>query len=331
MALKSTAVLGAAWFAAVLLRKRPASIRHLVWTASLGAVLALPLFSLLLPSLRVPLAPALVAPQLSLRPAPRYPRRPRPGIPGRAPGSAPARRPLPDWRYAALLLWTAGAAVSFVQMLVACVAIRRVRRAANRVSGPELSALAGALGIGRPVEVLETRRGSMPMAFGLRRPAVFLPSDAAEWSDERRRMVLLHELAHVRRGDIATHLLARTALCFYWWNPLAWIAWRAFLKERERAADDLVLDAGARASAYAGHLLEIARALQAPPAIGWAAVAMARRSQLEGRLLAILDSGVARKSLGWRSALAAVAAAVFASLRLLPCAPRRPSRRFHRM
>ena len=141
----------------------------------------------------------------------------------------------------------------------------------------------------------------MPMTFGVFRPTVLLPAGASEWSPERLRVVLLHELAHVRRGDVAMHLLARTALALYWWNPLAWFAWREFLKERERATDDLVLHAGARASDYAGHLLEVARTLQPAPATAWAAIAMARRSELEGRLVAILDSGVNRRPSGRRA------------------------------
>ena len=99
-------------------------------------------------------------------------------------------------------------------------------------------------------------------------------------------------------------------LSLLWWNPLAWKAWREFLKEREKAADDLVLAAGARASDYAGHLLEIARSMQSEPATAWAAVAMARRSQLEGRLLSILDGRVSRKAARRASAFAAAAAAV---------------------
>jgi TonB family protein len=196
------------------------------------------------------------------------------------------------------------------QMVLAYVAMNRIRRRA----GPFLSAEENG------VPVLETPRGGMPMSFGLWKPVIFMPADAAQWSEERRRMVLLHELAHVRRGDIATHLLARAALSLHWWNPLVWMAWRRFLKERERAADDLVLAAGARAADYAGHLLEVARSLQSSPATAWAAVAMARRSQLEGRLLAILDSQVSRGKAGRTTValavlLAVVLAAPFAAIR----------------
>ena len=104
--------------------------------------------------------------------------------------------------------------------------------------------------------------------------------------------------------------MARSALSLLWWHPLAWKAWREFLKERESAADDLVLSAGARASDYASLLLDIARTMQSQNAVAWAGVAMARRSQLEGRLLAILDARVSRKSTCRASALAAAAAAI---------------------
>ena len=212
-----------------------------------------------------------------------------------------------------MLLWAAGAAAAFARMLAAFIAMWRVQRTARPFPDDGLArALAESLGIRHPVRVLESRPGSMPMTFGLLRPAVFMPPEAAAWSEERRRVVLLHELAHVRRGDTATHLLARTALSLNWWNPLAWSAWREFLKERERATDDLVLNAGARASDYAGHLLEVARTLQSAPATAWAAVAMARRSQLEGRLLAILDSGVKRYAPGRMAALAATLLAIAA-------------------
>ncbi len=157
-------------------------------------------------------------------------------------------------------------------------------------------------GIAEPVRLLETESG-MPMAAGVFRPAIFLPAESVEWSWDRIRVVVQHEYAHIVRGDAAAHLLARLSLSLHWFHPAAWFAWREFLKERERAADDLVLGAGAVATDYAGHLLEIARTMQAAPAGATAGIAMARRSQLEGRLMAILDCGVRRSDPG-RAALA---------------------------
>src|SRR5262249_36143015 len=137
--------------------------------------------------------------------------------------------------------------------------------------------------------VLRGERAVMPMTWGWLRPVVLLPSDVDSWDDARRRAVLLHELAHIRRLDCPTQALARLARAVYWFHPLAWLAERRMRVERERPCDDVVLLAGARASDYATHLLETARGLRAPRAAALAVTAMARPSPLEGRLLAILD------------------------------------------
>ncbi len=327
VAVKSTAVLGVSWLLALLMRRLSAAARHLVWTAAAASVLALPLLSISLPALQVRAAAAfLPASTETTFQTTAFASRPSttevaaPASPA-AVSSPPFQRsrPRPDWKLWLMLLWVAGATITFAHMLAACAAVWRVRRSARPLRNRELDlcgALARALGIHRRVDVLEIKAGSMPMTFGVLRSSIFMPADSAEWSEERRRIVLLHELAHVRRGDAATHLLARTALTLYWWNPLAWKAWREFLKERERAADDMVLNSGAGAADYAGHLLAVARAMQCPQGLGWAAIAMARRSQLEGRLAAILDSGIRRKTPGRGSAFfaALAAAAIMAPL-----------------
>ena len=316
VALKSTLVLGAAWMAAFLLRGRSAAARHLVWTAAAAAVLALPFLSVSLPGLPVRAAGALlpnagVVFQATARPAA------KPSVmgtsrPAGAPVPAEAASWRPDWPLWLMLLWTAGAAALLAQMLIACCrdAARATLGHAHRRTATLALELAGGLGIRHTVDVLET---SPEHADDLRHPAPgrlhALPT-LRDGATTLRRIVLLHELAHVRRGDVATQMLARLALILNWWNPLAWMAWREFLTERERATDDMVLDAGARASDYAAHLLEVARSRQPAPALAWAAVAMARRSQLEARLTAILDSRVKRKAVGRASALAASLAAI---------------------
>jgi len=134
--------------------------------------------------------------------------------------------------------------------------------------------------------------------------------------------VLLHEMAHLKRRDCQTLLLARLVTALHWFNPLAWTATRRLQAERERACDDLVLDAGTGSADYAQHLLEIARAMKARGAPTWATVAMARPHELEGRLMAILDPARSRR----RStrAVSAVALGAMAVL-LLPLAALQPA------
>ena len=322
-ALKSTAILGAAWLAAFCLRRRSAATRHLVWTGAAASIVALPLLALAVPALHLPRLAVPVNPGILFQttvtasPSAAAISTSSATIAAASGADAPWR---PDWVLYALLAWAAGAVVGLAQMVLASAAMARIRRSATPFGDANLCrALAHSLGIRHAVDVLAAEPGTMPMTFGLLRSAVLLPADASEWTEERRRVVLLHELAHVRRGDTATHLLARIALSLNWWNPLAWSAWREFLKERERATDDLVLQAGARASDYAGHLLDVARTMQTAPAMGWAAIAMARPSQLEGRLLAILDPAVNRQcprraSAGLIALLAVVAIAPLAAM-----------------
>jgi TonB family protein len=298
-AFKSMFVLGAAGLVALVLRRSSAAVRHIVWTAAFAGLLALPGLTVSLPGLPVVALPQGVVFQAqagrSLTVAARNEsEQTKPPAPTHT-----ARKPVLGWE-SVVWVWIGGCGFSLSQMAVGWFLMLRLRWGARVFRGVVVEG----------ADVLETRSGSMPMTFGLFRPTIFLPADAIEWPEDRRRAVLLHELAHIRRGDTATLLLARAALAFYWWNPLAWFAWRQFVRERERAADDFVLSAGTRPSAYAGHLLEIARALHSAPAVGCAAVAMACRSQLEGRLVAILDSGVNRKAprraAAWSAALATI-------------------------
>jgi beta-lactamase regulating signal transducer with metallopeptidase domain len=190
------------------------------------------------------------------------------------------------------MLYVAGAVLLLTRLAVEQLTIRRLARRAIDVDDPEWRALfaecARSLGLERPIRLLRSRDRTMPMTFGTRRPVILLPSIADTWSADRRRAVLLHELAHVARFDCLTQLLAALACAVYWMHPGVWWVARRLRVERELACDDRVLVAGTQARDYAGHLLEIAYSLggsRAPALV----VSMARPRQLEGRMLAVLD------------------------------------------
>jgi beta-lactamase regulating signal transducer with metallopeptidase domain/protocatechuate 3,4-dioxygenase beta subunit len=205
---------------------------------------------------------------------------------------AASAAPIP-WTSWVLGTWAAGALVTLAPLLLGLAGLRVLARRARLITDHSwnelVHELSDRLGLYRPVTLLRCERGTMPMTWGLLRPVILLPADADDWPAERRRLVLLHELAHVQRRDCLTQLLAQLACALYWFHPLAWLAARRLRLERENACDDQVLLSGPRASDYAFLLLETARSLRSGRCPSLATVSMAQRSQLEGRLLAVLD------------------------------------------
>src|SRR5262249_38949144 len=170
------------------------------------------------------------------------------------------------------------------------------------------------------IGLLESKETEVPLATGILHPKVILPPDYSEWSEVRRSAVLHHEIAHIKRLDALTHTFAQAATVLYWFHPLVWLTVRAMRAEREHACDDQVLAAGTKASDYAHELLDIVSSLRQPALAS--ALAMARRSQLEGRVLAVLDPGLRRGALSHRASLAA---AVIVLGVALPIAALRPA------
>jgi HEAT repeat protein/beta-lactamase regulating signal transducer with metallopeptidase domain len=218
------------------------------------------------------------------------------------------------WQQALFAIWLAGAVIVLARMAIGLAAVRWLSRRTQEITDapwlPMAEDLAGDLGLHSPPRFLRSGRAAMPVAAGIFRPAIIMPGDADTWSAGRLRIVLLHELAHVKRRDCLTHLLAQAACACYWFNPLAWLAAKRARTERERACDDLVIASGTRGSDYADELLEMARAMRGDRFAGLlagASLAMAHRSQLEGRLIAILDPRLPRAGVSRARTLAAIA------------------------
>jgi len=336
---KATVVLLLAAGASLLLKRSPAALRHLVWALAFVGLLALPVASAIMPDWRFAAWPRLDVPvtfdahqiptdaiestanavgavPLTLAP-----------LPAPSSVSAPVRWQLqPDWTVLVIPIWLGGMLLVLGALALGLARIAWLGRTAQPMRDTAWIALAAdlarGLGLRRPVRLLQSTGPAMPMTWGVRRPVILLPADAGTWPVERRRDVLLHELAHVKRQDFLTQLIARVACAAYWFNPLAWLAAGRLQVERERACDDHVLRGGAKPSAYASHLLEIARALRAAPASSLASVAMARPAQLATRLLDVLDATRRRDVVARRVAVPAWIAAAMVVLPLAAASPR---------
>ncbi len=205
------------------------------------------------------------------------------------------------WTWLALL-WGAGVAFGLAKLLVGQLGVRMLAKRSRPVRDERRLALvdevSSRLGVSRRLGVLETDDPSAPMTWGVITPKLLLPAESRSWPRVRLERVLLHELAHVRRLDALTQTLAQLACAFYWFHPLVWTAAKKMRELREYACDDQVLNSGGRPSEYASEILELVRAMGRRESHVSATLAMARRSQLEGRLVAILDPALRRDGFG---------------------------------
>lgn len=326
-ALKAAVLVILAAVVTTCFRRRSAALKHLVWTAALGAALAVLILPAVLPAwhvIPVPTVPwgvassgpSVGAPSSALSPVAAVlpgTRRLMPSADWSTSRSGTPRAPTArlalaafaesHWSSMTLALWLAGVIIVFGRYGWSSATLSRLSRRSHSLRltacGRLAQQIACDLGIARSVSVLSSDEVELPLAWGIFHPRVVLPGDASEWDAERCRYVLLHELAHVRRRDTGTQLVAQAASGIFWFHPLVWYAARRMRDERERACDDCVLSQGARASEYASDLLALVHTY-GPIDRHPVALAMARRSQFEGRLLAVLDPAVDRAALSAR-------------------------------
>jgi beta-lactamase regulating signal transducer with metallopeptidase domain len=326
---KATLILLIARLLLAAMPRASAATKHLIATATLIAVACMPLLSVVVPAWQVAVTRRVVPVVVQASPAPEKETiglRDDENV-GIARSLVEAIAPAPvsvvtraasvvssTWK-GFVVLGTALVALAFLgHMLAGMIGVWYVaRRARDLGSDAALLALddvRGQLGLSADVRLLQSSRVSVPVVWGVFRPVLLLPEDATGWSEERMRVVLLHELAHLKRVDGISLILTRIAVSLFWFHPLAWSLERAGRNECERACDDLVLASGTRPSDYADHLLGIARTMPAFDPFRAVTLAMSRKSQLEGRLLSILQPGVARRVFSGRGVAVACLLAV---------------------
>jgi beta-lactamase regulating signal transducer with metallopeptidase domain len=293
LAAKSLVVAGGTLLVLRLMRGRSASDRSVAAHLGLGALAALPLGTMVFPSLEVTTSYT-------------------PFIADARPVSSGAE-PLAgtDWLF---VVYAVPALFLVARTLLALLRLVLLTMRASAVNDVHwLQALAearGRIGSRKPTALLASREIASPISWGVLRPKIVLNTDAVAASADADAIVA-HELAHLARADWAKLVLARVSTAAFWFNPLVWLLAREAHQLREEAADDAVLAADVEDMAYASLLVSSTRLHNDRLLLDVHGVAPAR-SSLTQRVQRVLDSGLNRSAGGrrWAAAMVFVTAAL---------------------
>jgi beta-lactamase regulating signal transducer with metallopeptidase domain len=215
-------------------------------------------------------------------------------------------------------VWIIGTPLTFLLLASGLIGAERLRRSCKLlVDGPIHAAceeLRDALRISRKVSVAICDSIASPLVVGIVKPLILLPPAALTgWSPEHLEMVLVHELAHVRRWDNAVNLFQRIVESLLFFHPAVWIVSGWVRRDREDCCDAIVVRHTAKPQAYAELLLNLASSTR-----GMAASAAMAQHPLAGRIRRILKLQdepmlVSRQALGFlgSAVLACVLAVAF--------------------
>jgi uncharacterized protein (TIGR03435 family) len=207
---------------------------------------------------------------------------------------------------AALAIWAAGALLVFGNWARQWWRMRRLARAATRLTGGrEVDAivrLSPRHGV-TALPVLLTDTATEPGIFGIFRPVLLWPrAIGSHLTDAQVEAVLAHELCHLRRRDNLAAALHMVVQAVFWFHPLLWWIGARLVDERERACDEDVLRLGSEPDVYAESILRTCKFFLESPL---ACVAGVTGSDLKRRIEQIMSHD-ARPSLApWRQALLA--------------------------
>lgn len=228
------------------------------------------------------------------------------------PTSRPTRRPVAErvtenrflerkawgifrWQTWLAVGWLAGAAVLAMRAVALNVSFgRRVRHDLSPIPAGVLALFEQCrtrMGIRLRIRMGESAEVTSPALYGVWRPLLLLPRGMVErFSEEELRFVLLHELAHVRRHDLAVNLLVEVLKAVHWFNPVLWFAFRRMQADRELATDALALSVAGEGQArrYGETILKLLETMARPAAAPAVVGILEDRHQLRDRLRRII-------------------------------------------
>lgn len=261
------------------LRLRGASVLHRAWTATMLAMLLLPVWTKWGLSMVAPVLPAVHEPATELQ-VPLQSIMPV-AEESRSAAGEPFRsvyRPAgPDWQQMLFAVYLVGIAVMLVRLIWGTLQVRSLRRGIRPSEGFATS----------PLWVT-------PVTIGWLRPVPLLPTCWQTWTAAKLHAVLIHEREHVRRRDPLVQWLALLNRCVFWFHPLAWWLERKLASLAEEACDQAVLAGGHAAHDYARYLIEMARSVNETGArMQWAGAVEFSSGNLPRRIRRIMDASPA--------------------------------------
>ena len=150
-----------------------------------------------------------------------------------------------NWTALIFILWILGALVTAALAVLDAAKLKRKMASGRQMVSMRITRIfcecRKELRLRKNVDLIVQSDNSVPFAINVFRPKVVLPGDIEEQSDDQIRYILMHELTHIRYGDMLIIASLNILSVVYWFNPFVWICFRLIRKDMETACDCRVL------------------------------------------------------------------------------------------
>lgn len=192
------------------------------------------------------------------------------------------------WHSIAHFIWSLGAVVCFTRYLKGAMTTRKwISQSTQADAGDARELLSSAtleVGLKKRPQLRYSSTISSPAVIGLLHPTILLPENASGWDSSTLRMVLLHELGHIRRRDLWVSHAAQLNCILHWCNPFVWLLHTKLRNQCEFAVDAKIIEGGTDVQCYVSALCNVAETLIPQKTLPNGALAMADKASLRNRV-----------------------------------------------
>lgn len=220
-----------------------------------------------------------------------------------SPAAPPAISVTPlSWRGAVFLVWLTAVFAMILLLLQRAIFVRGLVAQAKEANGSMVDMLEScraSISVKRKLVLKISANAASPAVCGLFRPVILVPQNLAlSLTANQLKAVLLHELAHIRRGDLFVNLVQTFLQIIYFYNPLLWLANCIIRRIREQAVDEMVLVAmGEKAPQYPQTLVSVAKLAFKPPVLSLRLIGVVEsKNALSGRIKHILNRPIPKRA-----------------------------------